>query len=969
MPNRESTHKQRVHLRELSTATTTTLSSLPFLYRLSIFFFLSLYIHNIDPIINHLHTPPSSTPLVFVVSAFSISMMSRSHKVRLPKSKLNAPRGALQQQSKLKSTTFNLLNENTKLKSESEASKLRIELFFKTKEDLKGRIQLLSKYGISSFNLVNKSRQDTMEEWVDTILQQFDTDNLENTTEKGNHSICSICAHYSLKFNKAVSRKGRDDASYNKFISFLQSSPMMVTTTPIDPNNENDDSNANNDDNNDGEYKNKGLREVLLISGSGEKAKLDPINVLQRLQKDETLKQHNGNPTIAVAYNPFFPSLHDQQIERDRLEQKLKTKQVHKIYLQFGTDLEILQSTLKWLTSESFQDQYHIHTPNNQENDPIAICGSIFLPTKKLIAQQKFRPWNGVFLNQEFLNSNDVDNNAYNIVVRMMKLYQKYNCEIIIEAPGIRTEKDLLLLEQLLNDRDDDDDDETDHNGDDSSDDTDGTRSRNHYDEISTTNTSTGEKRSLPVKRSRSTIARSTNSDDNTTINNNVKKRNKTPSKLVSNKDITKPAILLFGSHDMRVHDNEAFQCASCHNQVIPTFLWDKEGNMKEKVVIGALEILLKDALRNLKSKMQNHGLDLICRNVSSLSTATSTATGCDDCDSDYTTRIGKELLSLCNETGAGVVYWNEEHTTESHRRESKIKKILQQNNIIVVPCQSSLLYDPKCLKLSGGFSGGHWGTLMPFLKACKKQLGQPRRPRPRHETFAFLEAMEGPQRWPNGVDVEELDFGIVNGKDKWHLPILERFPMSEEHALNEMETFMNNGFYLYEKERSRADLEHSTSKLSPHLRLGTLSPNELYYKVEDSTLTYDEKKTFSRRLIWRDLAYFHLLNFPNMRYMSIRGHYEYTEWVSGEEEKKRFHAWKSGTTGYPLVDAGMRELYKTGWLTQSLRMVVASFLTEYLRVNWVKGCEWFHYTLVDADSAINPMMWQNAGRRYVKRR
>ena len=84
---------------------------------------------------------------------------------------------------------------------------------------------------------------------------------------------------------------------------------------------------------------------------------------------------------------------------------------------------------------------------------------------------------------------------------------------------------------------------------------------------------------------------------------------------------------------------------------------------------------------------------------------------------------------------------------------------------------------------------------------------------------------------------------------------------------------------------------------------------------------------------------------------------------MKGDEERKRFDAWKRGQTGYPLVDAGMRELYATGWMTQSIRMVAASFLTEYLRVNWVKGCEWFHYTLVDADSAINPMMWQNAGR------
>ena len=99
------------------------------------------------------------------------------------------------------------------------------------------------------------------------------------------------------------------------------------------------------------------------------------------------------------------------------------------------------------------------------------------------------------------------------------------------------------------------------------------------------------------------------------------------------------------------------------------------------------------------------------------------------------------------------------------------------------------------------------------------------------------------------------------------------------------------------------------------------------------------------------------------MRHKSIRQHYEDTEWIGDEEASRRFEAWKKGRTGYPLVDAGMRELWRTGWMTQSVRMVVASFLVEYLRVNWTRGAEWFHYTLVDADSSINAMMWQNAGR------
>lgn len=180
---------------------------------------------------------------------------------------------------------------------------------------------------------------------------------------------------------------------------------------------------------------------------------------------------------------------------------------------------------------------------------------------------------------------------------------------------------------------------------------------------------------------------------------------------------------------------------------------------------------------------------------------------------------------------------------------------------------------------------------------------------------------------------------------------------MNEDSAHMLLNTFMVEGLVRYESQRSRADLDGSTSQLSANLRVGMLSPYELYWATEESKLSYEEKKTFSRRLFWRDLAYFQLFYFPFMRNKSIRQHYEETEWVEENEEERRFEAWKKGQTGYPLVDAGMRELWATGWMTQSVRMVVASFLVEYLRVSWTRGAEWFHYTLSDADSAINSMM------------
>lgn len=279
------------------------------------------------------------------------------------------------------------------------------------------------------------------------------------------------------------------------------------------------------------------------------------------------------------------------------------------------------------------------------------------------------------------------------------------------------------------------------------------------------------------------------------------------------------------------------------------------------------------------------------------------------------------------------------------------------------IKCRSSLCFDVEKLNLSSGFQGGHWGTLMPFLKACKKQFGEPRRPYPLEITNEMLKNVSMPEKTPSGVKLDDLKLAIMPPNTPWDRPILSRFQMDRQSALGRLEKFMSQGLPRYESHRSRADDDLATSQLSAHLRFGVLSPHELYWRTEDSELSYNEKKTFARRLIWRELAYFQLFSFPFMLDRSIRQHYEKTEWVTGEEGERRLKAWKQGKTGYPIVDAGMRELYATGWMTQSVRMVVASFLVEYLRLD---GLSWFHQTLADADQAINAMMWQNAGRSGI---
>jgi deoxyribodipyrimidine photolyase len=807
---------------------------------------------------------------------------------------------------------------------------VRIELFFKTNQELKERVSWLQKqHGITAFNLVNKHDADPLHEWVDIIREQC-------------KAKVDISVHYSLKFQK-VKRKTPVE-HYDKLQSFLQ---------------------------------NHRATEVLLVSGSIKTDAWNSAVAIQKLTQNQDSVEHKHR--VAVAYNPFLPDKKERDLELQSLETKLQTGRISKVYLQFGIDLELLQEALDYLSL----------SPSSQG---IPIAASMFLPTAKLIAQQRFRPWKGVFLSDDFLSG---PGKAREAIVDLLRLYKKYDVEVLFEAPGIRNDKDMDLVESLLRERDSDVpqprvEEKT-------SNPEPGTESKTNRSKalkedppkpVTDGKTKRGKAiKENPPKRPKVQDTATTQDTDTSNsepgsdektdggkllkenpakpgidgktnrgkaIKENPAKRPKvhtettqnTMPSIVSNagRVLQKPAIVIFGSHDVRWHDNNALHEAARHSFVIPVFLWDR--SVTQWGVRGAQQVVLKDAVRSLAVSLDKEfQLPLICRNV-------------DD--------PVEALCALVKETNAGAVYWNREFTPESRALEKQREAVLHKLGVRPVSCVSSLLYDVEKLELSKGFHGGHWGTLMPFLNGCKKQLGQPPRPIPTEDTVARLSCAKPPPSLPAGISVDELDLATMPPNTKWDQPILQRFPMSYEVAQARLDHFFVKGLPHYENERSRADKDVATSQLSAHLRIGTLSPHELYWRAEDSTLSREEKKTFARRLIWRDLAYFHLYCFPLMRDRSIREHYEKTEWVSNVEERRRFEAWKKGMTGYPIVDAGMRELYATGWMTQSVRMVVASFLTEYLRINWTKGADWFHYTLVDADSAINPMMWQNAGRSGI---
>ena len=441
--------------------------------------------------------------------------------------------------------------------------------------------------------------------------------------------------------------------------------------------------------------------------------------------------------------------------------------------------------------------------------------------------------------------------------------------------------------------------------------------------------------------------------------------------------------LLLFRTTDLRLHDNAALVSAIAEAKgqqggVVPAFVWSQREDGHQWGIRGASEVYLQQALIALEASLAALGSRLVLRR-------------CDEGDVSSSS-FADEVVALAKEAQADAVHYTVEHTPEARERDTAMVEALLSASppIRTTAHLSQLLYTPDDVVLGGGFNGGHWGTLMPFLRSCEKS-GLPARclaaPTSVGSIPAPCLAGDGAEDSLHSCGIEGLRLAPMPARRDWGLPIRESWPAGEAEALRACEQFVATGMLRYQRDRSRADLfvkptanestgtsppsspliSTATSRLSVALRFGELSPRFLYWAIRDAGLPKEVTKTFSRRLHWRDLAYYQLSCFPRMRSVSIRAHYDRTRWVEPEAEyTRRLRAWQRGQTGYPLVDAGMRELYRTGWMSQSIRMVCASFLVEYLRVNWVDGALWFGDTLCDADGAINSMMWQNAGRSGI---
>jgi deoxyribodipyrimidine photo-lyase len=376
-------------------------------------------------------------------------------------------------------------------------------------------------------------------------------------------------------------------------------------------------------------------------------------------------------------------------------------------------------------------------------------------------------------------------------------------------------------------------------------------------------------------------------------------------------------SVLVWLRLDLRLDDHPALAAAAATGlAVIPVFIWAPEE--EEPHAPGAASRWwLHQSLLRLDESLATRGSRLIVRRGPSVET----------------------LLALAKETRARRVFRNRAYEPALLARDSVVGRELQAGGIAVQSFNGSLLFEPGSLRTT---SGGSFRVFTPFWRALWSQRGAIRTP---EKPPARLPA---PTEWPRALAIAELE---LEPKIDWAAGIRAAWNPGEEAALARLRAFAAGPVHGYDQQRDRTDRD-GTSRLSPHLHFGEISPVRLWQTLAD----LPGAEPYLRQLVWREFAYHLLVEYPHSPSEPFNPEFRDFPW---RRNPRRLRAWQHGRTGYPLVDAGMRQLWTTGWMHNRARLVVASFLVKHLLIPWQDGAAWFLDTLVDADLANNTMGWQ----------
>lgn len=377
---------------------------------------------------------------------------------------------------------------------------------------------------------------------------------------------------------------------------------------------------------------------------------------------------------------------------------------------------------------------------------------------------------------------------------------------------------------------------------------------------------------------------------------------------------------------DLRLDDHPALCAAAARGAVVPLFVWapEEEGGWAPG---AASRWWLHRSLHRLDRSLRTVGSRLIIRRGPSV------------------TALGE----VAGECGADSIFWTRRYEPASVARDATIKSSLREQGLLVESDNGALLHEPWAVR-SG--QGTPFKVFTPFWKACLAK-GEPAEP-------ADAPVLRAPRRWPSSLDLDALE--LLPTID-WAAGFEAVWTPGEAGGREALARFAREALDGYSEGRDRPGLA-STSRLSPHLHWGELSLRRLWHEIgrvvgrrraPGEALAKDLAK-FRAEVGWREFAHHLLYHFPQTVDQPLRQEFSRFPW---RRDAAQLRAWQRGRTGYPLVDAGMRELWTTGWMHNRVRMVVASFLVKHLLLPWQEGARWFWDTLVDADLANNTLGWQ----------
>jgi deoxyribodipyrimidine photo-lyase len=386
---------------------------------------------------------------------------------------------------------------------------------------------------------------------------------------------------------------------------------------------------------------------------------------------------------------------------------------------------------------------------------------------------------------------------------------------------------------------------------------------------------------------------------------------------------------LVWFREDLRIADNPALHAAARHDRpVLAIYVNDtSRGASREKG--GAARWWLHHALASLSKNLEAKGgrLDLF--------------------EGDAAVLV-PQIAAACQ---IDAIFWNRRYDAKGRAQDERIETHLARDGRRVETFNGKLIAEPQEIVTK---AGEPFRVFTPFWRALQAR-DEPPSPLPAPRNLTPLPfARDAPKRMARD------DLALLPTKPDWAGGLRKTWTPGEAAARKRLRDFLDDAIAGYADERDRPDSD-ATSRLSPYLASGELSARQVWHAArhaaEDRHAIGRNVEKFLSEIGWREFSYHLLFHHPDLATKNFNPAFDAFPWAP--HPASHLHAWQKGRTGYPLVDAGMRQLWQTGWMHNRVRMIVGSFLVKHLRIDWRKGEDWFWDTLCDADPANNAASWQ----------